>query len=239
MAQPVPAATQAMKSYAHDAGEFMDQIKPNDPKRTLITTAQRGMNSALQLFAGQHQAALAAAAAAIAEVEGVKLAENDKVGLNIWVSSLRAYLGDAAEAAIRLGRYAQAEALAGRALKLPRAPFDEEDPRVATSSFGAVLAHAVALQGRNDEAIKILQPALAYYREQQQVGAHGTNFRRDFAYALYVSAIAAPADAAGRKQRKADLDEAAKQIAGASAEAQKLADLRYVSDLIAATARGE
>ena len=36
-----------------------------------------------------------------------------------------------------------------------------------------------------------------------------------------------------------DLDEAAKQIAGASAEAQKLADLRYVSGLIAATARGE
>ncbi|HXD82939.1 MAG TPA: hypothetical protein VN599_00765, partial [Rudaea sp.] len=75
--------------------------------------------------------------------------------------------------------------------------------------------------------------------EQQQAGAHGTNFRHDFAYALYVSAIAAPADAAGQKQRRSDLDEAAKLLAGASTEAQKLADLRHVSGLIAAAARGE
>jgi hypothetical protein len=100
--------------------------------------------------------------------------------------------------------------------------------------ISSVLADAVAMQGRNDEAQKTLQPALAYYREQLHAGANGTRFRHDYAYALYVSAIAQSTDAAGAKQRKAELAAAAAQIAGASAEAQRLADMRYVSGLIAA-----
>jgi hypothetical protein len=95
------------------------------------------------------------------------------------------------------------------------------------------------MQGHRDEANRILQPALAYYREQQQAGAHGADYRLEFAYALYVNAIATPPDAAGRTQRKADLEEASKLIAGASAEAQKLASMRYVSGLVATATRGE
>jgi len=228
------AATRSMKSYAHDAGEFMADLQADDSKRALITTMTHGMNGALQLFAGQPQAALATATTAIAEVDRVKVPADDKIALNMQALSLRNYLGDAVIAAIQLGRYPQAEALARRALKQPRAPFDNSDPRVESSAFESMLAHAVAMQGRNDEARKILQPALAYYREEQQAGAHDTAFRRDFAHALYASAIAAPADAAGRKQRKADLDEASRQIAGASAQAQKLADMRQVSGLVAA-----
>ena len=98
----------------------------------------------------------------------------------------------------------------------------------------SVLADAVAMQGRDDEAQKTLQPALAYYREQQQAGAHGTTFRHDYAYALYVGAISQPDDAVGRKQRSADLDQAGKLIDGASKEAQQLADMRWVSSSIAA-----
>jgi hypothetical protein len=224
------AAAQSMKSYTRDSGEYAAQLDAGDPKRALIATAQRGMNGGLQLLAGNPQAALATATTAIAAVDGTEVPEDDKAAVNIQLFSLQTYLGDAARAAIMLGRYPQAEAFARRALKLPRPPFDTNDPNNAPSAFSALLAHAVAMQGRGDEARKALQPALAYYHEQHQAGAHATGFRRDYAYALYADAIAQPA---GAGERAADLEEAGAQIAGASAEAQKLVDLRYVASLIA------
>jgi hypothetical protein len=232
-------AAQSMKSFAHDANEYIAQLSANDPRRALLANSdQRVLGANLQLLEGEPKVALASATAVVAQVEPIKVPADNTTSVNIRTNMLRGNLGVAARAALQLGDYAQAEALARRWSQVPPAPFDTGDPRQLKSSIDAVLAHAIALQGRNDEANRILQPALAYYREQQQAGAHGTNFRRDFAYALYVGAIAAPADAAGRKQHAADLDEAAKQIAGASAEAQKLADLRYVSGLIAVAARG-
>ena len=234
------AAAQSMKSFAHDVSEYTSQLAADDPRRALLASADRPIMSAdLQLLEGAPKIALASAAAVVARVEPVKVPADNTTSVNIRTNMLRGNLDVAARAAIQLGDYAQAEALARRALELPRAPFDDGDPRIKASAFEALLAHAVAMQGRDDEAQKILKPALAYYREQQQAGAHATGFRHDFAYALYVNAIAAPADAAGHAQRKADLDEASRQIAGASAEAQKLADMRYVSGLIAAAARGE
>ena len=233
-------AAQSMKSFAHDTDEYTAQLGAGDVRRTLLAVADQGLSDAnLQLLEGEPKAALATALAAVSRIESIKVPAENTTGVNIRINMLRSNLGFAARAAIQLGDYAQAEALARRWSQVPPAPFDTGDPRALKSSIDVVLANAIALQGRNDEANKILQPALAYYREQQQAGAHGTDFRRDFAYALYVHAIAAPADAGGRKQRNADLAEASKQIAGASAEAQKLADLRYVSGLIAAAARGE
>jgi tetratricopeptide (TPR) repeat protein len=142
-------------------------------------------------------------------------------------------LGIAAQAAVRLGRYREAETLARRWLAIPPNPTSEADPQITNSSARSVLAHALAMQGRGDQAQKALQPALAYYEGEQKAGAHGTTFRHDYAYALYVRAIASSADAAGQAQRKADLDQAAKLIAGTSAEAQKLSGMRQVSGLIA------
>jgi hypothetical protein len=89
------------------------------------------------------------------------------------------------------------------------------------------------LQQRADEAQKTLQTALVYYRGELQSGAHDTRFRHDFAYALYVDAIAQPVDAAGASQRSNDLKDATAQIDGASDEAKKLADMREVAGLIA------
>jgi hypothetical protein len=234
------AAAQSMKSFARDTDEYTAQLGKDDAKRTLLAVVDQGLSDAnLQLLEGAPKAALATAVAAIAHVEPIKVPAENTTGVNIRINMLRSNLGVAARAAIQLGDYAQAEALARRWSQVPSSPFDTRDPRELKSMIDAVLANAIVLQGRNDEANKTLQPALAYYREQQHGGAHGTDFCRDFAYALYVNAIAAPADAAGRKRRAADLDEAAKQIAGASAQAQKLTDMRYVSGLIAAAARGE
>jgi hypothetical protein len=114
---------------------------------------------------------------------------------------------------------------------LPPVPTSEDDPKLRSSAASAALAHALALQGRTDEARTILQPALAYYRQEQQAGASGTTFRGDHAYALYVSALTLGSDPA---KRDAALATAETLIRGASAEAQALADIREVSGLIAA-----
>lgn len=60
-----------------------------------------------------------------------------------------------------------------------------------------------------------------------------STFRHDYALAVYVGALKQPATAACRKQRQADLAQAVKLIAGASAQAQHLSDMRYVSGLVA------
>jgi hypothetical protein len=100
-----------------------------------------------------------------------------------------------------------------------------------------MLAHAMAKQDRAAEARDALRPALEYYRREQEAGASGLTFRRDFAYALYVSALAEADDPAGRARKDQALGQAAGLIAGTSAEARRLVDVREVSDWIAA-ARG-
>src|SRR5262249_43297298 len=131
---------------------------------------------------------------------------------NLLVSDLRTATG----AAIRLGRGAQAEGLARRWLAQPLNRTSEGDPEGDRAFAGAVLAHAIALQGRLDEAGRALQPAMAWYRKEQAAGAHETTFRMEFAYALYVDAIAQPSTPSGTSQHNADLAEASAQIAGAS-----------------------
>jgi tetratricopeptide (TPR) repeat protein len=230
------AATQSMQSFARHADEYAAGFRTDDPVRVLLSLADHGLSDGnLQLLEGAPKAALATATAAVAEAEQVKLPANDTVDVAVYAFFLNHNLGVAVQAAIRLGRYAQAEAVARRWLKVPVAnSFSLDDPRSSSSVIDAVLAHAVALQGRSEEARQILQPALAYYREQQQAGERGTTFRHDFAYALYVSAISRPADARSRAQRNADLDQATRLIEGASAQAQKLSTLRWVTHLIAA-----
>jgi hypothetical protein len=124
--------------------------------------------------------------------------------------------------------------LARQLLAVPIDPGSRGDAQETAARNAAILAHAVALQGRGDETRSILQPALAHYEKEQQTGAHGTSFRRDYAYALYVDALARGADADGRAKRDAELGEAARLIAGTSPEVQRLSLVRELSDLIAA-----
>jgi hypothetical protein len=230
------AAAQSMRSSVHDTNEFVAQLGAGDPKRALLAALidHNLAGGNLQLAEGAPQAALATATATLADAEKVKIPANDTIGVNIQVNILRDSLGIAARAATQLGQYAQAEQLARRWLQVPTNPISLRDPRAASSPARAVLAHAIAMQGRGDEAREALQPALAYYEGEQKAGANGTTFRRDYAYALYVSAIAAPSDAAETSQRSAALTQAAGLIAGASKEAQQLADMRHVSGMIAA-----
>jgi hypothetical protein len=85
------------------------------------------------------------------------------------------------------------------------------------------------MQGRTNEARSILQPALAYYQQEQAAGAGETSFRGDYAYALYVHALTFTGDQA---KREAALDQAASLVAGASTEARALSDMRALSGAI-------
>ena len=92
--------------------------------------------------------------------------------------------------ALRLGRGAEAEAMIRQWKALPvDTRSDADNPEETAALLSRALAHAVVLQGRTEEARKLLEPALAYYRKQEQDGAKGTTFRRDFATTLIVSAL--------------------------------------------------
>ncbi|MGH8124065.1 MAG: hypothetical protein ACREPT_15005, partial [Rudaea sp.] len=228
------AAAQALKDFARDTGEFVAQLSPADPKRQLLATPEQSVGTDVQLIEGASQAALTNAIAVVDRIGSIEMPAGDLGSTSMKNRIVSANLAVAAQAAIRLGRYAQAEALARRWLAVPPDPQSEADPRDRASRANAALTHAIAMQGRTDDARKTLQPALDYYRQEQQAGAHGTLFRGNFAYALYVSALTCAADAAGRAQRDADLTEASKLIDGASTQAQQLADMREVAGLIAA-----
>jgi hypothetical protein len=216
--------------YAIVAASTTDpvQLQLADKTTNLLLTV-----GSLKLEEGAPQSALTDVSEARARIEPIKVSPKD-VGATRWKNySLESSFNVGARAAVQLGRYAQAETLARQWLSIiPDSVAVQTDPKPLESRARCTLAEAIAKQGRNDEAQKTLQPALAYYAAEQKKGATGTTFRHDYAYALYVDAISQPDDANGRKQRDAALTEAAQQIAGASAEAQKLANLRRVSRLI-------
>jgi tetratricopeptide (TPR) repeat protein len=225
-----------LQTFARYRDELVAQFAPEDPRRELFTQSDKTARSRVQLIEGDTQDAFSNASAATAAIDKVKVPQADANSKRARDNYLRATLTTAAEAAIRLGRYAEAETLTRRLQTVPDDPTSGDDPQVRAGREAAMLAHAVTMQGRGDEARTILEPALAYYGREQKAGASGTTFRRDHAYALYVSALAQPADAAGRARRSADLAEAAKVLGGASAEAMQLAEMRELAGWIA-TAR--
>jgi tetratricopeptide (TPR) repeat protein len=227
-------AAQSVKNFLRDSAEFVDQLAPDDAKRPLFSPRGDGQAARLQLAAGDVQAAYTSATKALARIEAVKVPDDLADAVLMKRNVLDGILRIATDAAIRLGHFAQAETLAREALTLPPDRNSYNDMRSRISRIRATLAHALAAQGRNDEARKTLQPALDWYRTDLKAGAKGTTFRQDFAYALYVDAISQAADPAGASQRNADLAEAQAQIDGASDEAKRLVDMRYVASLIAA-----
>jgi Novel STAND NTPase 1 len=221
------AAEKSLKLYARQRDEMLATLAPEDPRHDLFSSSSQTVRAGMELLEGDPQAALADANAAVAQIEKVKV-KPDSTAARARDSWLRPSLRTATRAAIRLGHSAEAESLARRLAALPRDPTNTAtDPRLDTSSATAMLAHAVAMQGRVEEARRILEPALAYYREAQKDGAHDTDFRKDFAYALYVEAIAS--DGA---RRSADLAEAQKILDGATLEAQRMESYREVASLI-------
>lgn len=188
--------------------------------------------ASVQLRLGEYSAAYDGADSAVRLLEQLSIAEADGTGGRIRDNLLQHALGLMSDAALRLGRYAEAETTARRRLALPTDPF--ADPDEDRSRRQVMLAHAIARQGRGPEAQAVLEPALAYYLREQQAGATGADFRAGYAEALYVSALAQGMDPAGRAARQRALNEASALLSGASAELRQLTTARELMNWIAA-----
>jgi hypothetical protein len=227
------AAGRSLQSFLRDVEEFRATFPADSPRRQILGESGQIARARLQLIEGDAQAALGNATAAIAHMDKVAIPAND-VGASLTRDSyLRLAVRTASWASLRLGRYAQAESLARRWLTMPLDPNSNADPRDETSRARAVLAQALAMQSRGDEARATLQPALEYYQREQQQGAQATSFRFGYAYALYVSSLAGGGDPA---ERRVALAAAAKLLDSTPTEAKNLSDLRELAGQIA-TAR--
>ena len=229
----VVAAEQTRQLLVRAVEENIALYAPGDPRRLIQANAGPRTLARLKLIEDQPQATLGLVQAELDRLKKITLAADDRNSQRSMRMALRPNLANGSSAALRLGRYAQAEALARQWQGLPFDVFSggAGDQKELDARAANVLAHAVVLQGRGEEARKLLEPGLAYYRQQQQDGAHGTSFRREFAYALYISALTHGADAA---ERAKELAEAARLIDGASAEVRQLADMRELTRWIAA-----
>ncbi|HEU0278000.1 MAG TPA: hypothetical protein VFQ95_09290, partial [Rhodanobacteraceae bacterium] len=226
-------AEEAAKTYAHNLRTALATLPPDSSQRLLQERDAQSVQGELDLYLGAAQSALRESAAGMRLLAAVKVPATDTNAIGMQRNLLDIARRTAAWAALRLGLYAQAETIArARFAEPPTTNGATTDPRIGQSEARYALAAAVAMQGRKPEALTALQPALAYYADQEKAGAQDITFRHDYAYALYVSAISQPDNAAGAKQRERNLAQASRLLSGASPEARQLSFMRYVSGLI-------
>jgi hypothetical protein len=210
----------------------IELVPEGDVRRAMVDAEVTSRRAYIRLTQGDSAAAYDLASTSARQLEQLSIASED-VTAHWRRGTLQDLLGTETEAALRLGRYADAEATARRAIAMPSSSFGG-DPLRGLSRRQVQLARALARQGRGPEALIELAPALEYYVGEQKAGARNTNFRLEYAEALYASALARGADAAGRAARQRDLAEGAELLAGASAEVQRLTTTRELAERIAA-----
>ncbi len=230
-----PAAAAQYLSEALRAHEQSVALRPQGSvSRVLLPYAEDMSRARLQVAAGDDATAYADATRVADQVRRLEVPEDDPSAGMIRANFLRNLLTTTGMAAIRLGRYPDAEAASRERLALPPDRFSGDDPEVERSAARTMLAHALARQGKVDEARQFLAPALERYQRERAAGAAGVTFNRDLAHALYLNALLEPDDAAGRARGKAAMSEAAALLNGLPDEARRLADLRTVSGWIEA-----
>jgi tetratricopeptide (TPR) repeat protein len=141
----------------------------------------------------------------------------------------RQALDQAAQAALRLGRFDDAETAARSLVSLSpeREEADLFDDEPDHAFWGRVLlAQAAAGQNRKAEALKTIEPALAHYHAANAQGATHLSFCQHFARALYVQALAEPEDSGGKARRRDELDKAARVLQSISEEGRQLLNSR-------------
>jgi len=106
----------------------------------------------------------------------------------------------------------------------PLLSYNADVPRNPASTIKVLTTYA---------ALELLGPVLDGYRAEQRAGAGGTSFQRDLAYALFVEAIAQPADATGRARRATALAAAQREFDALSSEVRQESDVRDLGAWIA------
>jgi hypothetical protein len=188
----------------------------------------------LDLTRGKPAEAYRAAVAALARLGNIRTDADSQAARDKQFVSRR-ILTSAGYAALLTDRPGEAVEYFQRRLAIPMLGTETPDPRVQDSRFGALVAHAWLKQGTADKALAKVQEALAFYRDASADGYAGVSFNSDYAYALYVDALArAPGDA----QRMRSLAEARRLLAALSPEAQRLVDIRRLSGWIAVAGSG-
>jgi tetratricopeptide (TPR) repeat protein len=211
--------------------ESIKLLPEGDVRRAMVDAEGTSRRARIKLTQGDSAAAYDLASTSARQLEQLSIASEDVTAQ--WRRTLQDLLGTETEAALRLGRYSEAEATARRAIAMPRSSF-AGDPLRGLSTRQVQLAYAIAMQGRGPEAQAELTPALEFYGAEKKAGARTTSFRLEYAAALVASALAQPPDAAGRAARQRALAEADAELAGASAEVRQLSDARVLAVRIAA-----
>jgi hypothetical protein len=227
------AAERSFDAFVNSRKE-LDNLLPEGDSRRAVNRARASLGQArYKQVAGDQTAAYDLGNASIRELEELSFSAGD-ASSQARDDALQNALGVVSRAALRLGRYAEAEAAARRRMAMPpMSGSSGDDPRKDMFKRRVPLAHAIAKQGRGAEAQTVLAPALAYYDREQKAGAIGTDFRLAYAEALYVNALAQGTDAAGLATRERALARSAELISGASAEVQRLVATRELSGWIA------
>ena len=201
--------------------------------RKLFPYAEGAWRARINVMNGEYAAALEESTRIAAHVRKIEIPPDNLNAGDFRANFMRNVLLTAATAAIKSNRYAEGETAARELFELPPDPVAFGDPQDDSALARTLLAHAIARQNRATEARETLRPALEHCQRAQKAGATGLTYRRDCAYALYVSSLTESDDAAGRAKHDASLSQAAGLIAGMSDEAHRLRDVRDVSDLIA------
>jgi len=228
------AAQRSLKEAIRAADEGLVGVPEDSPYRSLSPPMYESWRARIEMYSGDYRAAQEAAAAAAARLRQLKLPEDEAQARGMQANTLRFLLTTQGISQIRLGQYAEAEKASAERATLPPNPFGGADPRDDISRARVMQAYSAAMLGRKDDARRLLAPEVEYLRGEQKQGARGLSFQRDLAYALCTDAISQPDDESGRTRRKLELSEAAKLIADLPAQAREIADVRYVSELIAA-----
>ncbi len=228
------AAGRSFDAFVKARKEF-DKLLPEGDSRRAVNRARASLGQArYQQVAGDQAAAYDLGNASIRELEQLSFSTGD-ASSQARDDALQNALGVVSKAALRLGRYAEAEAAARRRMTMPPLSGSSgNDPRKDMFQRRVLLAHAIAKQGRGAEAQTVLAPALDYYDREKKAGAIDTDFRLAYAEALYANALAQGSDSPGRVTRDQALAEAAALLSGASAEVQRLNVTRELSGWISA-----
>jgi tetratricopeptide (TPR) repeat protein len=226
------AALAALEASERAHQEQVAMLAEGSARRELMIRAMPAWPARLQLLLGDFTPAFGLSNEVLARLREVEIAADDRFAKLTRDNVSRFALATSALAALRLGRYAEAEAASRERLAVPPNVNGDADPQDEKSRATVLLAHAIAAQGRGAEALGLVAPILDGYRAEQKAGASGTTFQRDLAYALFVEAIAQPADAAGRARRNAALAAAEQEFDALSDEAQQMSDFRELGALI-------
>jgi tetratricopeptide (TPR) repeat protein len=185
----------------------------------------------VRLDFGENAAVVALVQGALPRLQGLRSNWKDPETSSELLFFQREAVDQATRACLRMGQFAEAERTARAlvALQLPACSFSDRlsMDRPADAVWGQVLlAEAIARQGRREEALRSIEPALAHYRDMRGQGATHVVFRQRFARALYVHALAQPNSFVGDTTRRDSLDQAVRLLNDLSDEARQLHDTK-------------